>query len=247
MPDRLRISPRCSTSVTCRLSSRYSDSSAGWLNRPNPSAQNADEHGADRADPLDAGEGGLHRDRRRLRVLDQLAEHVLLLELPAGWFLHEEREDRDDDHRDPEDEPCPAPALDTAGPGSRSPRPQTGLQSADAVRAHVDHGRHPGADADRVVVGDQRLVHRDAVRLGDPGGEPGPEQHERARRQARAEHEEPEREARPADDRHPLVAVGEPAHRDRAEHEERRRCRRDEHDRALADPERLADLRARAR
>ena len=57
------------------------------------------------------------------------------------------------------------------------------------------------------------------------------------------EHEEPERDARPADDGHALDAVGEPPHRHRAEHEERRRRRRDEDDRALADPERPLDLR----
>ena len=110
------------------------------------------------------------------------------------------------------------------------------------MRTHVHHRRHPGADADRVVVGDQRLVHRDAVRLGDAGREARPEEHERARGEPGGEHEEPERDARPADDRHALDAVGEPAHRDRAEHEERRRRRGDEDDRALADPERPLDL-----
>ena len=47
------------------------------------------------------------------------------------------------------------------------------------------------ADTDRVVVGDQRLVHRDAVRLGDAGREAGPEQHERADREPGGEHEPP--------------------------------------------------------
>ena len=197
MPDRLRMSPRSSRSVTCSVSSQVERLERGMLNRPNPSAQNAHEHGADRADPLEPGERGFHRDRRRLLVLDHLAEHVLLLELAARRLLHEEGQERDEDHRDAEDEPRPAPTLHAAGPG-RDRGAQHGAGEPDAVRAHAHHRRHSGADADRVVVGDQRLVHRDAVRLGDPGREPGPEQHERAGGQPRGEHEEPERDARPA-------------------------------------------------
>ena len=57
---------------------------------------------------------------------------------------------------------------------------------------HVVERRHPRADADRVVVGDQRLVHRDRVGLGDAGEEARPEQHEGVDREAGEEHEEAE-------------------------------------------------------
>ena len=40
IPERLRISPRSMALCTCNVLLRYSDSSAGWLNSPNPSAQN---------------------------------------------------------------------------------------------------------------------------------------------------------------------------------------------------------------
>ena len=58
-------------------------------------------------------------------------------------------------------------------------------REAEAVADHVVERRHPGAHADRVVVGDQRLVHRNRVRLGDAGEEPRPEQHERVDARAR--------------------------------------------------------------
>ena len=49
------------------------------------------------------------------------------------------------------------------------------------------------------------------------------------------EHHHREDRGRPADDRRAPVAVGEPAHRQRAEHEERARRRADEDDDAVAD------------
>ena len=152
----------------------------GLAEQPEPEGAEADEHGADGADALDAGERRLHRDRRRLLVFEDLAEDVLLLELTARWFLHPEREQRHEHDGNAEQEPGPAPALDAARP-RRDRRADHGADEPDAVAAHVDGGRHPGADADRVVVGDQRLVDGDAVGLGDAGGEAGPEQHERAR------------------------------------------------------------------
>ncbi len=147
------------------------------------------ERGPDRRDLLQPRERGFHRDGRGVLVLDDLAEHVLLLELPAWRFLHEEGEHRDDHDRDAEDVPGPAPAFGSTGPRrDRGDEDRTG--DADAVRAHVHDRRHPGADADRVVVGEQRLMHRDAVRLGDAGPEPRPEEHERVEREARQEDEE---------------------------------------------------------
>ena len=177
-----------------------------WLNRPKPERAERDEHGADRADLLEPGERRLHRDRRRLLVLDDLAEHVLLLELAARRLLHEERERArrattgmprmNQAQRQPSAPPAHVAIAATS----------TGLASPMPCAAHVHDRRHPGADADRVVVGDQRLVHRDAVRLGDAGREARPEQHERARPRARTGTRR-SRTARlaHADDRHALA------------------------------------------
>ena len=49
------------------------------------------------------------------------------------------------------------------------------------------------------------------------------------------------------DDRRPAVPVGEPAHRQGPEHEERARRRGDEDDDAVADPEAVADVRCQHR
>ena len=60
--------------------------STGAVNRPKPIAANARITGLERADLPEPGERRFDRDRRRLLVLDDLAEHVLLLELAAGRF-----------------------------------------------------------------------------------------------------------------------------------------------------------------
>ena len=51
-----------------------------------------DHDRAQRADAHQSGERGLHRDRRRIGVLDHLAEHRLLLPLPPWWLAHSERQ-----------------------------------------------------------------------------------------------------------------------------------------------------------
>ena len=57
------------------------------------------------------GERGLDRDRRRLLVLDDLAEHVLLLELAARRLPQLEREHRHHRDRDAEQQERPPPAV----------------------------------------------------------------------------------------------------------------------------------------
>jgi hypothetical protein len=200
------------------------------------------EHRPDGADALQPRERGLHRDRRRVLVDQELAEHVLLLVLPSRRLLDEERGHREQGDGDAEHEPGPAPAFD-APRQLGDPARQNRAGEGQAVADHVVERRHACPHADRVVVGDQRPVHGDRVRLRDTRREAGPEQHERVDREAREEHEEPEEEARETDDRDPLHPVGEPPHRDRTEHEERGRRGADEDDRPLADAERLADLR----
>ena len=89
------------------------------------------------------------------------------------------------DDRDAEHVPGPAPPFGAARPSRRCRADEHRAGEAEAVPDHVVERRHAGAHADRVVVGDQRVVHRDRVGLGDAGGEPGPEQHERVDRRAR--------------------------------------------------------------
>ncbi len=60
------------------------------------------DRGADRRDLLQPCERGLHRRLRRVLVLDDLAEHVVFLELPAGGSFNDEREHGDDHDRNPE-------------------------------------------------------------------------------------------------------------------------------------------------
>ena len=74
-----------------------------------------DDHRLERADLPEPGERRFDGDRRRLRILDHLAEHVLLLELAAGRLRQPEREEREDRDRDPEEEERPAPAVVAAG------------------------------------------------------------------------------------------------------------------------------------
>ncbi len=54
-----------------------------------------------------------------------------------------------------------------------------GLALPRTCVAEVHERRHPGPDADRVVVGEQRRVHRDVARLGDAGQADEPEEDER--------------------------------------------------------------------
>ena len=177
----LRMSPRCRMSCTCSVSFRYSTCRLPSANTPKPSAANAAIDVRIVAIFLSRRERGLHRRLRGVLVFDDLAEHVVLLELAAWRFLHEERASATMPPG------CRARRTPTASP--RVPpamvgeRAMTDEQRAQSCRApagprFIDR-RHAGADADRVVVGEQRRVHRDVVGLGDAGEADAPEQHER--------------------------------------------------------------------
>ena len=140
--------------------------------------------------------------------------------------------------RHPEEQERPAPSEEHGDAADD--------EGADRLHDPPDHrggGGDASAQRDGVGVGQQRTVHRQRVRLGDAGPEARPEQHERADGQAGQEHHGAEHEAGDAHDGPPLVTVGEVPHRHGAEHEERRRSRRDEHDHPVAHPEGVADVR----
>ena len=153
---------------------------------------------------------------------------------PRGGSLMKNAQPGDERGRDAEDEERPAPALGAAGRWSANVamRPtSSGLRVAEHLLAEVHDRRHPGADADRVVVGDQRRVHRDVVGLGDAGRGRCIQNNMNALSAAPVRNVNAGAEqARDADDRHALHAVGEPAERDRAEREEQARRGADEHD-----------------
>ncbi len=187
------------------------------------------------------GERGLDRDGRRLLVLDDLAEHILLLELTSGRLPQPEREHRDHRHRDAEQQERPAPPVVAAHRG-RDPRDDHRAQRADQARAHRQPRVDAPARADRIRVADHRSLDRDRIRLGDADTEPREEQLERARHRPAQREERCEREVGPADDRWSPVPVGHPSHGQCAEHEERARCGGEEHDGAVAHPERVAQV-----
>ena len=115
---------------------------------------------------------------RLLVSLDDLAEHVLLLELAPRRLRDAEREERQRDRtgkpeqrgtaqRQPSSPPASAampPTIDRAEHAGQA-RPRRRSSGADAA-----------ADADRVGVGDQRALHRVGVRLRHADAEPGQEQ-----------------------------------------------------------------------
>ncbi len=74
------------------------------------------------------GERGLHRRLGRVLVLDDLAEHVLLLELSPRRFLEREDRDREQPAREPEHEERPAPTFDATRPGRAIAPTTTGLR-----------------------------------------------------------------------------------------------------------------------
>ena len=125
-----------------------------------------------------ARERVLHRRLGRFGVFDDLAEHILLLELPTRRLVHEERDDAEDQAGNAEEHECAAPAFGAADPHCNEPDEQR-AEVADDLGADIDHARHPGADADGVVVGEQRRLHGDVARLGDAREADRPEEHER--------------------------------------------------------------------
>ena len=83
--------------------------------QPEAQRRERDDDGLERPDLPEPRERGLDRDRCRLRVLDDLAEHILLLELAARRLLQLEREERHDRDREPEQQERPAPAVVATG------------------------------------------------------------------------------------------------------------------------------------
>ena len=136
-------------------------------------------------------------------------------------------------HRQPSSPPASAAMPATIDAAQRRRRPRAPIAIDALMRPR---------DADRVGVGDHRPCTGSVFDLAMPT--PSRAQNSwnafTTRPQARDEHGE--REARPADDGRSPVAVGEPAHRQRAEHEERARRRGEEHDGAVAHAERVADV-----
>ena len=192
-------------------------------------------------DLLQPREGGFHRRLRRVLVLDDLAEHVLLLVLSARRFAQGESRESEERARDPEHEECPPPAFDPARPrGDRAHGDRA--EVPEDLLSDIHHRRHPGADTDWIVVGEQRLVHGDVVGLGHAGQAQRPEEYERAAGETGEEGEERGHQAGDRDDRHAPHPVGEEAHRDGPERVEEARSRGDEHDRAIADVEGLPQL-----
>ena len=197
-----------------------------------------------RADPLEPGERRLDRDRRRVGVVDDLAEHVLHLVLAAGRLGEAEGEERErratgrpsrkNAQRQPSSPPASA-AMPPTSAGLSAPMTQAGPMVGGA-----DAGRGPRSGRCRRAASRGRGWCSDLAM-------PTPN---RARNSVKALTARPDRktisrEARrwpTADDRRPPVAVGQPAHRQRAEHEERARRRADEDDHAVADAEGVADV-----
>ena len=112
------------------------------------------DHGvAERTNLLEPREHGLDRHRRGPGV-DDLAEHVLHLELAPGRLGDAQREEREDQGRQSEDEERPAPTIGAtrqAGDGADQGRADRTDQQAAAQVG----GAESAADADRVGVGDQ--------------------------------------------------------------------------------------------
>ena len=209
--------------------------------QPEAQRRERDDDGLERPDLPEPRERGLDRDRRRLRVLDDLAEDILLLELAARRLLQLEREERHDRDREAEQHERPAPAVVAAGSRGDAGDDDR-AEHADEARPHGQPGVDAPARADRVGVADHRSLHRVGVRLRHADTEPGPEQLERVGDRTTEREEARERQVGPADDRWTAVSVGQPAHGQRAEHQERARCRGEEHDRPVAHPERVAQV-----
>ena len=79
-----------------------------------------------RSDPHDAGERGLQRGRHRLRVLDELTQHVDLLVLPSRGLAQLERDHGDENDGNGKDVEGPTPPVRTADPtGDRTDQDRT--------------------------------------------------------------------------------------------------------------------------
>ena len=241
-PPTVPTSPR-SNAPSPYSSSRKRLASTGAVNSPNPIAAKArmtsfggcgSACSRANAASIEIGAGFV--------VLDHLAEDVLLLELTA-WRLREaERDEAERCDRDAEDAGRPTATRRRRRPAAAMPPTSSGLTTRTIPRGAV----RVAPIRPRTVIGYvSASIEPCTVRLFDlatPAPNCVPEQHERVDREAGEERHEREREARPADDRTSPVAVGEPPHRQRAEHDERTRGRADEDDRAAADAEGISDV-----
>ena len=187
------------------------------------------------------GEGRFHRDRQRIVLGDDLAEHVLLLELAARRFGQQEPEDRDDADRNGQQDEHPPPGARPTDPRGE-PADDQRAERAGHRPAQAEHAADTPSRRDRVGVGQKRALHRERVRLRRAHAEPSEEQGDTARREAGQRGHQTEEEVREPDDAPTPVPVGEPPHGQRAEDQERRRGGDDEDDRPVAQPERVADV-----
>ncbi len=192
------------------------------------------------ADLLQAGEHRLDRHRRGAGV-DHLAEDVGHLELAPGHLGDAQGEEGEDQRRQAEDEERPAPAIGPAGERGDA-ADQHRADGADEQTTAEVGGAEPTTDPDGVRVGHQRRVHGGVGGLGHPHAQPGEEEGEGVDGQAGQEDEGGEDDSGGGDDRRALVAVGQPAHREGTEDDERAGRSADEDDHAVADPEAVTDV-----
>ena len=187
-PPRLPSRPRSRRRGRTRPR-RTDPGGSGTVKSPKPSAAEGDQSQVDRADLLEPGEHGLHRHRRRPGV-DDLAEHVLHLELASGRLracAGRRRRGRAPGcprMKNAQRQPSSPPATVAMPPTS------AGLMAPiSRPRAEVG-GAEPAADADGIGVGDQRRMDRRVRGLGHPDPQAGEEEGERVDGQAGQEHEE---------------------------------------------------------
>ena len=152
------------------------------------------------AEALDLAQPGRRRaepHRRVVRRVEQLAEHGLLLVLAALGLPQEEQPERHDERGDRDRDHRPPPAFGTAGP-SRDRADEERAEHQTGGSAEVLRREHPRAHADRVLVGDERRRDRDPRGRAEPGTRAHDDHLERARHRAGERHRE-----RPHDGRAP--------------------------------------------
>ena len=103
-----------------------------------------DDGRAQRVDLQQPGERRFHRDRRRLVVLGDGAEHVLLLVLAPRRLRQPERRQRGDARRDGEEQERPPPSRAAAGERGDA-ADEHGAQRPGRRTRQLDAGEHPPA------------------------------------------------------------------------------------------------------
>ena len=126
--------------------------------QPEADGGEGDQHRVQRADLLEPGERRLDRDRRGPGV-DDLAEHVLHLELAAGGSGIRKARNGERERREAEQEEGPPPPVVATGERGDAADERRADRADQQARAHRG-GADPTADADRVGVGEQRAVDR---------------------------------------------------------------------------------------